>query len=188
MSAVLRAGAVARKFTSRDYWKLPGDGRRYELLDGDLVVTPPPTTLHQHTSTELVRILGNHIISERLGRLFHAPVAVILADDCVVEPDLVFVAASRRAIIKPRGIEGPPDLTIEILSKGTARRDRTTKARLYARFGVPHFWLIDPVKRSLETYERGTRGYRRTALHAGDAVVRPAPFADLRLDLRDLWA
>ncbi len=187
MSTVPHPNPGADRLTYRDYLELPEDGRRYEILDGDLAVTPAPTTLHQHVSAALVRVLGNHVVGSRLGQLFHAPVAVILADDCIVEPDLVFVATRRARIVKRRGIEGAPDLVIEILSKGTARRDRTTKARLYARFGVPHYWLVDPEKRSLETYQKGKRGYRRSGLYTGDAVVCSAPFPKLRPDLREVW-
>src|SRR5512147_1835663 len=104
------------RLTYEDYLELPEDGRKYEILDGELAVTPPPTTTHQGVSAALEYVLYGHIHSRGLGTLLHAPLGVILASDTVVEPDIVFVAASRRHIIKKPAIEGPPDLVIEILS------------------------------------------------------------------------
>ncbi len=187
MSTVQHRALRRTGLTYADYLELPDDRHRYEILDGELAVTPAPTTLHQRVSMALGHALYGHVRARGLGTVLVAPVDVILADDCIVEPDLVFVSTSRGQIIKMRGIEGPPDLVVEILSRTTARRDRTAKANLYARFGVPHYWLIDPVKRTLETCEKGKRRYRRTGVYTGDAVVQTAPFPRLSLALSEVW-
>jgi Uma2 family endonuclease len=173
--------------TYADYLELPDDGNRYEILDGALAVSPAPTTLHQRVSLALALALGRHIQARRLGTLLYAPVDVVLADDCVVEPDLVFVSKARAEIVEMHAIVGPPDLVIEILSRSSVRRDRTTKAAIYARYGVPHYWLVDPTKRILERFERGPRRFRRAGLDEGDAIVQSAPFPALKLRLADLW-
>jgi len=122
MSSVLHPTLGAARLTYEDYLELPEDGRRYEILDGELAVTPAPTTRHQHVSAALVQLLREYVHGNGLGRIFHAPIDIILADDCVVQPDLVYVSAKRRRIIKLRAIEGHPDLVIEILSPGVPFR------------------------------------------------------------------
>jgi Uma2 family endonuclease len=175
------------RLTYEDYVELPDDGRRYEILDGELEVTPSPTTVHQRVSRKLLRILDEYVTDNALGEIFDAPTDVILANTTIVVPDLLFVAASRSNIVKRRAIEGPPDLIVEILSESTARRDRTRKASLYARLGVAHYWLVEPDDRFVETYAIGKKRYRRMGRVAGDATLCSEPFPDLAIDLSKIW-
>jgi Uma2 family endonuclease len=138
-------------------------------------------------SGNLFVILHAHVQERGLGRVYHAPIDVILAADSIVQPDLVFVAAGRESIITERAIEGPPDLAIEILSPASDRRDRVAKAALYARYGIRHYWIPDPVARTLEVYEVEGAEYRRVAMHEGAARVRTALFPDLEIDLGRVW-
>jgi Uma2 family endonuclease len=139
--------------TYDDYRELPNDRNRYEILDGELSVTPAPSTKHQRISGHLFLTLANHILAHQLGDIFAAPADVILAPTTVVQPDLIFIGNDRRGIVTERAIEGPPTLAVEILSPTTHRTDRQTKAQLYAKHGVPHYWLIDPDQQTLEAYE-----------------------------------
>jgi Uma2 family endonuclease len=188
-------GRVSRTFerlppgnlTYEDYVELPDDGRRYEILDGELAVSPAPGTRHQGVSGNLAFILHGHVREHRLGRVYAAPIDVILSRRTIVQPDLVFVAAGRESIITERAIEGHPDLVVEILSPDSSRRDRVAKARLYARLGIRHYWIVDPVARTLEAYEVVGRKYRRVAIHQGAAKVRTAPFPELEIDLAQVW-
>jgi Uma2 family endonuclease len=175
------------KLTYEDYVGLPDDGRRYEILDGELEVSPAPTPRHQGVSGNLFVILHPHVQERGLGRVYHAPIDVILAADSIVQPDLVFVAAGRESIITERAIEGPPDLAVEILSPGSDRRDRVAKAALYARYGIRHYWIPDPLARTLEVYEVEGAEYRRVAMHEGAVRVRTALFPDLEIDLGRVW-
>ena len=128
-----------------------------------------------------------HIESHALGRVYTAPIDVILSPTTVLQPDVVFVAAARTAIITDRAIEGPPDLVVEILSAGTARRDRGAKAKLYARFGIPHYWVLDPKAHTFEALSLHGHSYRLVASAAGADRIAAAPLADLNLDLASLW-
>ena len=151
-------------------------------------MTPAPTTVHQAVSRDLLVILHNHVATRGLGAVYCAPIDVILAPTTVVQPDLVFIAAAHTSIITKRAIEAAPDLLVEILSPSSVRQDRVTKAALYARFGIPHYWVVDADACTLEEYALAESGYRLTATHRGAAVVRTAAFPDLDLDLSRVWA
>ncbi len=130
------------KFTYRDYVNAPED-RRYELLDGDLIMTPAPGERHQWFSVLLASRLFPHVTGNRLGRVYAAPFDVVLSDTDVVQPDLLFVSNARAHIVTAANVRGAPDLVVEILSPSTAERDRTFKRSLYARHGVREYWIVD---------------------------------------------
>jgi Uma2 family endonuclease len=173
--------------TYKDYEALPDDGRRYEIHEGELSVTPAPTPDHQRRSGRLFTVLSAHVNGRGLGEVFFAPVDVILTDTSIVQPDLVFVAADRAGAVSSRGIEGPPTLVIEILSPSTARTDRHTKLQLYARHGVPYYWIVDPDSRTIEAYALAGDRYAVVARAAGDGTLAAPPFEELTIALATIW-
>jgi Uma2 family endonuclease len=173
--------------TYRDYEALPADGRRYELHDGELSVTPAPGTRHQRVSSALFSILKGYVTAHGLGEVLYAPVDVILADSTIVQPDLVYLDATRAHLVSARGIEGPPMLAVEILSPYTTSIDRSTKRRLYQRFGVPHYWIVDPDFRTIEAHALGEGAYRLVVRAFGEAAASLPPFPDLSLVPATLW-
>ena len=175
------------KLTYEDYAELPDDGRRYEILDGELEVSPAPSTRHQGVLGNLFWVLHGHVRERGLGSVYCAPIDVILAPSTVVQPDLVLVAAGKAAIITERAIEGPPDLAVEILSPWSTHRDRVAKAALYARYGIRQYWVVDPDARILEVYELEGAGYRLVGRHESAAIVRTALLPDLEIDLGGVW-
>ena len=175
------------KLTYEDYVELPDDGRRYEILDGELEVSPAPAPLHQRVSQSLSVVLDSHVRPRRLGRVYCAPIEILLAPTTVVQPDLIFVSATRESIVTRRAVEGPPELAVEILSPWSVRRDRVAKAALYARFGIGHYWLLDPEERVLEVYERTGEEYRLVATHGATGTMRTSLFPGLEIDLTTLW-
>jgi Uma2 family endonuclease len=174
--------------TYEDYCALPDDGRRYEIIEGELYVTPSPSRAHQEFAGNLFIALKPFVAARRLGVVFIAPFDVILEETSVVVPDLIFVAKDHVGIVTDRGVRGAPDLIVEILSPGTARRDRVEKAKLYARHGVTHYWLADPEARGLELYELSERQYRRAASLADNDSFSPSLFPGLTIPLSSLWA
>lgn len=136
------------KFTYADYRNAPED-KRYELLDGDLVMTPAPGTAHQRVSRNLTMLLGRSVELTGAGEVFVAPYDVVLSDVDVVQPDLLFISNERAHIITDENVQGAPDLVVEILSPSTADRDRTFKRALYAKHGVKEFWLVDTDARTV---------------------------------------
>ena len=174
--------------TYDDYCLLPDDRNRYEILDGELSVTPAPATKYQTALGNLYRLLANYVVANQLGKLFIAPTDLILSPTTIVQPDLIFIGNDRRHAVTERAIEGPPTLVIEILSPTTHRTDRVTKAQLYAKHNVPNYWLIDPDQRTLEAYELVIDHYD-LATSARDAeVFAPSLFPALSIQLSDLWA
>lgn len=176
------------RLTYEDYLQLPDDRNRYEILDGELAVTPAPAPEHQMVSRNLEWILHRYVTEHRLGQVLNAPIDVILGRTAVVQPDLLFLAAGRESLITERAIEGPPDLIVEIVSPSSADRDREAKAKLYARFGVRHYWIVDPEARTMDLYRLSGRGYRVVSRHRGGAKARPELFPGLEVDLSNVWA
>ncbi|HMJ64056.1 MAG TPA: Uma2 family endonuclease [Candidatus Binatia bacterium] len=148
-----------KRWTYEDYYALPDD-QRYEVIDGELLpMVPSPESDHQKFSRALFRRLDSYVASTKLGELLYAPLDVILNDENIVQPDLVFVRADRVAILERRGIVGAPDLVIEILSPFSVRRDRQRKMRLYAQFGVKEFWIVDPGNHGIEVFTLKSGAY-----------------------------
>ncbi|MBI2182540.1 MAG: Uma2 family endonuclease, partial [Deltaproteobacteria bacterium] len=128
------------------------------------------------------------VLANQLGEVFAAPTDVILAPTTVVQPDLVFIGNDRRAIITERAIEGPPTLVIEILSPSTSRTDRITKAQLYAKHGVSHYWLIDPDQQTVEAYKLAGDQYNLVVKAQDAELFNPPLFPGLTISLADLWS
>jgi len=144
-----------RPTTWADVLAMPEDtGQRQEIIAGELSVAPSPAIDHQLLVAEVTARLSAHVRSHRLGIVFGTAVDVKASEYDVVVPDLLFVRAERRAIIRPgaQTIDEPPDLVMEVISPGSGRRDRVQKLAFYARFGVAEYWLVDPIGRTWETF------------------------------------
>jgi Uma2 family endonuclease len=185
-------GVAARQshrgsLTYRDLWHTPEDGNRYEIIDGEVSVTPPPSVLHQRVSGNLGRLLMNHVVENDLGIVLFAPVGVVLERPNGVQPDIIFVARQHLAIVQERAVHGAPDLVVEVLSPSTAARDRGVKRDVYARAGVPHYWLLHPRKHALAALRTDGGRYVIEAELTGNAVFRPALFPGLVIRLAEVW-
>jgi Uma2 family endonuclease len=176
------------RWTYADIEALPDDGNRYEAVDGELWVTPPPNEPHARFSSSLLASLYAHVKARRLGRVYVEGLGVWLDDEAFVIPDLVFVANDRLPGLSQRGMEGAPTLVVEILSPSTRKRDLGVKRDAYAARGVPHYWVVDPVAKSLESFVLDGGVYRSALRAAAGETVGPPPFPDLRLDLGDVFA
>ena len=173
--------------TYKDYEALPADGRRYELHEGELSVSPAPSPRHQETSANLFVVLNQHVKARGLGKVLYSPIDCILSDSTVVQPDIVYLESARLSAISSRGIEGPPTLVIEILSPSTVQIDRGVKFQLYARHGVPYYWVVDPEARSIAAYVLAGEAYELAAHLQGSQPASFPPFRDLVLIPASLW-
>jgi Uma2 family endonuclease len=176
------------KFKAADIWATPDDGKRYEVIDGDLYVTPSPAWGHQLVVTNLLVVLANHIKRHGLGKIVPAPTGVVLDEETAVEPDIVFISREREQIISARGVEGPPDLVVEVLSPSTQSTDRTVKMHRYAAAGIPHYWLASTSAPAIEVYRLGEDGYELVGIFGPGTTFRPELFPDLEILIDDLFA
>ena len=127
----------------------PTDGRKYEIFDGELVVSPAPLLWHQEV---LKRLFAAFLSLEKakIGKVYFAPLDVILSNTKVVQPDLFVVRWDRRSILERRGAKAPPDLVVEVVSPSNTKHDRVRKRRFYARNRMREYWLVEPEDKTIE--------------------------------------
>jgi Uma2 family endonuclease len=186
--AVAARRSPAGPLTWRDLWRTPDDGKRYEIIDGVLYVSPAPVPLHQRVLRALFLVLNRHVTRHQLGEVFFAPIGIVLEVPSAVQPDLVFIGERQGDIVKEKAVFGAPDLLVEVLSPSSERRDRSLKRRTYERCGVAHYWVVDPRRRRLHAWRAEGGRYVVDAELAGDARFRPALFPRLTIRLADVWA
>lgn len=188
MSTAVRS--VLRPMTYDDLKQMPQDGNRYEILDGEPVVSPAPPWLHERLTVRLLLLIYAYLSRHNLGDfVFTAPVDVRLLKHRIVQPNLVYVSRERRSILTdPALIDGAPDLIVEILSPSNRAYDEQVKFRLYAEAGVPELWFVDPEAEALTIFALRDGAYTpvpvgngmaRSVLLPGLEVDVPARFADL---------
>jgi Uma2 family endonuclease len=174
-----------KRWNYEEYYKL-GDDQRYEVINARLLMAPAPDTWHQDWLSNLDVLIKPYVKRNKLGRLFIAPVDVVLDPENVVQPDLVFVAASNLGIIQRRAIFGTPDLVVELISPSSVRRDRYTKMDLYARFGVKEYWIGDAANRSLEILALTEGRYTLHCSAAEKGELTSVVLTGLKFDLAEL--
>jgi len=167
-------------WTYEDLLAFPDDGRRYEIIDGKLYEMSAPGTDH---ATAIVNLLLRFapFVAAIGGRIFTAPVDVFFAGANPVQPDLIVLLVDRLNLISKRGIEGAPDLLIEILSPSNPEHDRLTKRALYARGGVREYWLVSPEAASIEVLVLDGGSFRTHVRAANDEPVTSIVLPDLSL-------
>jgi Uma2 family endonuclease len=179
-----------KRYTYKDYQELP-EGAPYQLINGDLVMTPAPNTYHQRISKRLERELLK--LEERgAGEVLHAPTDVYFSDTETYQPDILFISKERLAIIGEQRIEGAPDLIMEILSPSTAYYDLKAKMRVYENSGVREYWVIDPMEKSIEIYQNKEGSFllaEKAILgsKSGKGSVSSRLFDPLKIDLKAVF-
>ncbi len=172
---VRAADPTAVKLTYDDFVLFPDDGKRHELIDGEHYVTPSPSIRHQEISGRLHLLIGAWLEEHPVGKIFFAPLDVLLSKFDVVEPDLLYVSNERAAtLLAGQHVTGAPDLVVEIGSPATRKRDETIKRRLYERSGVVEYWIVDPDIDAIRVYCRvGDRFARAVELsrEGGDVLT-----------------
>lgn len=174
------------KFTYEDYVNAPED-KRYELLDGELLMTPAPAEIHQRISILLGWKLLQFVTENDLGRVYQAPFDVVLSDMDVVQPDLLFISNARAHIVTAANVQGAPDLVVEILSPSTAERDRTLKRRLYARHGVSEYWIVDTEAGSVEVLLLREGGFEVAGTYGGGDTLTSPTLRGFELGIDDMF-
>ena len=182
--------APSSKFTYEDVLNFPNDGKRHEIIDGDHYVTTSPNTKHQAVSLNLTLLLGTYLKHHPIGRVFAAPFDVIFSDLDIVEPDLLYISRERAGILTDKHVRGSPDLVVEIVSPGTRKTDEVTKRKLYERFDVQEYWVVDPELDTIKVYRRDAGVFARAAeltAEAGDILTTPL-LPEFSVSAMDLFA
>jgi len=141
-----------KKLTYSDY-AAKDDGKRYELINGVLKMSPAPSMFHNRSNIKLVNLLYFYVENNYLGWVFDSPADVILDKFNTVQPDILFISKDNKYKIKRNGVCGAPDLVVEIISPSSIDYDRTIKKDIYEKFGVKEYWLIDIDNKTIEVYE-----------------------------------
>ena len=175
----------AAYYTYEDYLRFPDDFR-CEIINGQIYdMTPSPTTGHQGVTGEIYRLVGNHLSKQSHGcRVFVAPLDVVIADDQVVQPD-VLIVCDRRKIERTR-IRGAPDVVFETASPSTSLKDRREKMALYERSGVAEYFIVDPEAGFIEKYVSLEGKYARAGIYGGEAAFSIDTIS-LELKAKDLF-
>jgi Uma2 family endonuclease len=163
------------RWTSADLEVLPDDGKRYEIIDGELYVSRQPGYHHQYACTQLSGVLVAWSNQTHVGVTLQAP-GVIFADDDDVAPDVVWISYERLATALDQAghLHTAPELVVEVLSPGSSneRRDREVKLKLYSRRGVNEYWIVDWLQRKIEVYRRQDLALHLAAtLYATDTLT-----------------
>ena len=179
----------SNQLTYEDYLLFPDDGKRHEIIDGDQCVTPAPRTKHQRISANLTVALVSFVKRRRMGLVLAAPSDVILSDENVVQPDLLFVSTARASIVTEDNIRGAPDLVVEIISETTRKKDEVTKRKLYERFGVQEYWVVDPELETVKIFRRTQQGYGRAVELSKEAndILTTKLLTDFDLALTEIF-
>ncbi len=179
--------AVEKKvYTYEDYAQLP-EGAPYQLIDGELVMSPAPTPRHQRISQNLNRALDRFVEDHGLGEVYCSPIDVYLSDIDTPQPDILFIAKARLDIIGEKYIEGAPDLVVEILSPSTAYYDLKKKKRLYETSGVKEYWVVDPEAQEIEVYALVEGRFELFAREAEQGVISSKLLGGFSVDLEGVF-
>lgn len=147
---------LASKITYKEFAKMDfpeNDAFLYELINGELVRKNAPSGEHQFVQSELFYRLMHFVTEKKLGRMFSSPTAVILSEENAPQPDLVFLSQEKMKLLDPEwGIQGAPDLVVEIVSPSSYKRDHLEKKKLYGQYGIAEYWIVDPSYRAIEIY------------------------------------
>ena len=167
-----------------DLLSMPDDGRRYEIHGGELVVVPAPRLRHQIVTGTIYTLLDAYA-ARRGGRAVIAPFDIVFDEHDVVQPDVVFFRAERVHLLDlDAETRASPDIAVEVLSPSTAAVDRGRKMRTFARYGVPEYWIIDPVALEIEIHalDPDTAAYRHARTVRKTGTARSVLLPDLTVD------
>jgi Uma2 family endonuclease len=178
----------ARPITRHEYAMIPVGAPNYQLIEGDLVTAPSPGSYHQDILLNLATLFRDYLRKHPIGKIYVAPLDTYLSDINVYQPDLLFIRKENLGIIEEHGIEGAPDLAIEILSKSSAKYDLGTKRSVYARTGVEALWIIDPAKRTLSLYRLTENADTPAATYRAKQKFTSDMLPGLTIDLAAVFA
>jgi len=175
-----------RLLTYEDYVAFPDDGIRREIIDGEVYELSAPKVRHQRVVGRLFRALADHVDAHAGGEVFISPIDVLLGKHDIVQPDVVFVADDRAAIVTEPNLVGTPTLLAEVVSD--PRHDRVRKRALYARAGVVEYWIVDPDADRIEVHHLAEGRYGKPEIIEPGETLTTGLLPGIRLDVTTLLA
>lgn len=179
--------AAAYVMTAEKFFQLPEGPPYFQLIDGDLYMSPSPRRDHQNILLNLASELRSYLRHNALGKIYVAPSDVLFTDDRILNPDIYFVREARRTILTDYGASGAPDLVVEILSPSTATMDLGRKREIYAESGVEEFWVVSPKTRSVEVYRFGENPAEPILVRTETEVLTSTLFPGWELAVADIF-
>jgi Uma2 family endonuclease len=164
-------GPAQGHWTYNNYATIPDDGKKYEVVDGVLFMSPSPNRGHQDVVGALFAYLWNYVNLGALGRAYSAPLDVELEPHTICQPDVIVILNANLSILSDKHIIGAPDLVIEVASPATELYDRNKKLNAYARSGIQEYWIADPLERFIEVFFLEETRYHSLGTFAGKTVI-----------------
>lgn len=174
-----------KHWTYRDYYAL-NDDKRYEVIEGELIMTPAPSFKHQDVSAKLGNLIFNHVNGKKLGKVVFSPIDVVLSDDIALQPDIVYISNKNTGIIKDAGVFGPPDMVIEVISPTSIYKDMHVKKSIYEKAGIKEYWLVFPDEKVIEIFSIEKGRYELAASTEKTGKIK-SNLLEIELDIKDAF-
>lgn len=184
----MEATSVKTTYTYSDYCLLPGD-KRYEVIEGELFVVPSPSVVHQKVSGNLLFLFKKHLTETNSGFVFSAPLDVLLSDEIILQPDIIYISNENSRIIGESNITGAPDLVVEVISPSTAQADYGKKKDLYARYDVKELWIVHPVLQTVDVFVNREGDFAEPAHYdrRTEKIIAAATVPGFRISLDEVF-
>lgn len=176
---------ISSKKTYKDYEQLP-EGAPYQLINGELVMSPSPIYFHQKIIMNLITSLSKYIENNKVGEIILSPMDVYLTEEDVYQPDIIFISNENKGIIKDR-IRGVPDLVVEVLSPSTGYYDLVKKKIIYEQTGVKEYWIVDPEMKTVEVYENNNKEFQVFNKAVKEGKVKSKLLNGFEIDLSSIF-
>ncbi len=173
-----------KEWTMEDFLMLGEMKTPCQLINGELIMSPAPAPNHQRVSRKLFKVIDKAIGD--IGELFYSPIDLYIDNRNVFQPDIVYLSEVSKSFLTGRGIEGPPDLVVEIISPSNSYTDRNQKKSSYLDFGVKEYWIIDPGNETIEIYTPETGKDVPIFYLAGSGIVKSVKLP-IEFELRQIF-
>ncbi|MEM8939589.1 MAG: Uma2 family endonuclease [Bacteroidota bacterium] len=173
-------------WTVNDYLQL-GEESQYQLVNGELVMSPSPSLKHQIIIGKIFRILDDFAILNH-GLAVLSPIDIHFDSKNVFQPDMLLVSKERKNILSERGLEGAPDLVVEVLSASNSQYDRYQKREKYHEFGVSEYWIVDPANETFEVFDLTKQPNRPAIYQIANGKFDSLRFPKLKVDLGKVFS
>ena len=177
---------LKEKKTVKDYESLP-EGSPYQLIDGEFVMSPAPKFDHQRVLKRLFLKFFEVVEQKGRGEVIFSPIDVYLDEENAFQPDLVVILKNSKDKISQRGVEGAPDMVVEVLSPSTAYYDLKKKKDVYEKKGVQEYWVVDPEMGEIEVYTNEGGSFRLLQKAKREGKVRSSLIKGLEIDAKELF-